>query len=79
MDSATAVAEDVASRLAAAGLLEADGAAGSPRFFVSDNPERFREVGARFLGEDVSTVSLVSPEEFFAAPHAAPAGAEGAS
>ena len=69
----------MASRLAAAGLLEAPGTAGASRFFVSDNPERFREVGARFLGEDVSTVLLVSPEEFFAAPHAAPASAEGAS
>jgi len=64
IDSAEAVAERVADRLAADGLLadEASGR-GAVRFFVSDNPDRFREVGGRFLGEPVEPVTLVPPEE----------------
>ncbi|HUU90666.1 MAG TPA: glutamate racemase [Phycisphaerae bacterium] len=78
VDSAEAVAREVASRLAAQGAAEADGP-GEDRFFVSDNPERFREVGARFLGEPVKAVSQVTPEEFFAESHVTAAGAEDVS
>ncbi len=78
VDSAAAVAEEVASQLASANLLDAGGT-GAVRFFVSDNPERFRRVGGRFLGERVDTVALVSPEEFFADSRVAPAPAEDAS
>jgi len=65
VDSAEAVAEEVAAALAEAGLLAPRGP-GALRFFVSDNPERCREVGCRFLGEAIDAVSLVSPESFFA-------------
>ena len=78
VDSAEAVAREVAARLAAQGLAEADGP-GDVRFFVSDNPERFRDVGERFLGQAIPSVSQVAPEDFFAASHAAPAGAEDVS
>jgi len=78
VDSAEAVAREVAARLAAQGLAEADGP-GDVRFFVSDNPERFRDVGERFLGQAIPLVSQVAPEDFFAASHAAPAGAEDVS
>jgi len=75
VDSAEAVAEEVAHRLAgrpskASGssdnLLAPSGPA-EARFFVSDNPERFQAVGRRFLGQTIAAVSLVSPDEFFPA------------
>ena len=78
VDSAEAVALEVASRLAADGAAETHGP-GEVRFIVSDNPERFRQVGARFLGEPVGSVSEVTPEDFYAGSHATPAGAEEAS
>ncbi len=77
VDSAEAVAHEVASRLAAEGATETGGP-GEVRFFVSDNPQRFRDVGARFLGEPIGSVSLVAPEDFFAASAVTPAGAEDA-
>jgi glutamate racemase len=64
VDSAEAVADEVAAQLASLGLLAPDGLGGI-RFFVSDNPDRFRAVGANFLGEPVDDVTLVAPEEFF--------------
>jgi glutamate racemase len=82
-DSAEAVAEDVAARLESEGLREADSpevvrggsphpppSRGSLRFYVSDNPERFRRIGCRFLGEEIGEVGLVTPEDFFAGPPA---------
>jgi glutamate racemase len=65
VDSADAVAEEVARQLAQAGLLAPQGP-GTMEFFVSDNPARFREVGRRFLGEPIDPVSPVPPETFFA-------------
>jgi len=77
VDSAEAVAEEVARRLAAAGLQAEGGPGDAPakpgyaraepgtvRWFVSDNPSRFRTVGQRFLGEPIEAVTLVSPEVF---------------
>jgi len=75
VDSAEAVADEVAAELGAARLLAPDGA-GPLRCFVSDHPDRFREVGRRFLGEPLPSVTLVTPEEFFAEPKV-PARAEG--
>jgi len=72
VDSAEAVAEEVARLLAGRNLLAEAGPAGM-RFFVSDNPERFQAIGRRFLGEAVAEVSLVSPDEFFAAAPTLPA------
>lgn len=68
VDSAESVAAEVAQRLAADGLLAAAGSPGRMRFFVSDNPLRFREVGRGFLGEDIESVALVPPEGFLGAP-----------
>lgn len=69
VDSADAVADEVAGLLADEHLLAAAGGGpGALRFYVSDNPERFAQVGRRFLGEEIGEVSYVSPEEFFAAP-----------
>jgi glutamate racemase len=66
VDSAEAVAEQVARRLEADGLL-APGGEGRMQFFVSDHPDRFREVGGRFLGEAAEPVTLVPPEDVAAA------------
>jgi glutamate racemase len=76
VDSAEAVAEEVARRLACRNLLEPAGR-GDMRFFVSDNAERFRGVGRRFLGEEIDSVSLVTPEAFFGGGRMAPAQVEG--
>jgi len=78
VDSAEVVADEVAAELKAAGLLAPDGT-GALRCFVSDHPDRFRAVGRRFLGEPLTSVTLVTPEAFFADPKAAPAGAEAES
>jgi glutamate racemase len=67
VDSAEAVAEEVAYLLTTYGLLEPSGRGGM-RLFVSDNPERFQAVGRRFLGEDIPPVTHVSPEDFFGGP-----------
>jgi glutamate racemase len=67
VDSAAAVAEEVAYLLTNYRLLESAGE-GRMDFFVSDNADRFREVGRRFLGEDIASVTQVSPEDFFRNP-----------
>ena len=78
VDSAEAVAAEVALLLEAERLLAA-AATGTMRFFVSDNPDRFRKVGCRFLGEEIGAVTLVPPEDFFPGPAVArPGRAEGA-
>jgi glutamate racemase len=64
VDSAESVAEEVGRRLEADGLLAGPGG-GAIRCFVSDNPDRFRAVGERFLGEPIEAVTLVAPEDFF--------------
>ncbi|MFO8013338.1 MAG: glutamate racemase [Phycisphaerae bacterium] len=68
VDSAEAVAEGVADRLRADGCLAEGDAAGGWRFFVSDNPDRFREVGGRFLGQPAEPVTLVPAEALSAVP-----------
>jgi len=70
VDSAEAVAEQVAGLLRADGGLADGRADGGWRFFVSDNPDRFREVGGRFLGAPAEPVTLV-PAETLSAPPAA--------
>jgi glutamate racemase len=70
VDSAEAVAAEVARRLETERLQAAPGR-GEMRFFVSDNPDRFRQIGCRFLGEEIAAVTLVSPEDFFSGPNVA--------
>jgi glutamate racemase len=59
IDSAEAIAADVERLLTEKRLLSTDG--GSPRheFFVSDLPHRFREIGERFFGEPLHSVTKV--------------------
>jgi glutamate racemase len=72
VDSADAVAEEVVYLLTSYRRLEPAGD-GRMEFFVSDNTERFRQVGRRCLGEDIGQVTLVPPEDFFANPKTLPA------
>jgi glutamate racemase len=58
VDSAEETAGAVARELTTRGLLAQNGA-GSHRFAVSDDEPRFRKVGARFLGERLTTVEVV--------------------
>ena len=58
VDSAEPVADEVAERLRALGRDPARGA-GEWHFFVTDNWERFGEVGGRFLGRPIDRLELV--------------------
>jgi glutamate racemase len=70
VDSAEAVADQVAATLAAEGRA-ASGSRGNVQCYVSDNPERFRTIGERFMGAPLRDVTLVEPEDFFAAEESA--------
>ncbi len=64
VDSGEETAAAVRARLVDERLLNATGRAGSLRCFVSDNVERFRRVGSRFLREPIADVALVSAEQY---------------
>lgn len=72
VDSADEVARRVATLLDERSLTSSEGRGGL-RCFVSDNPDRFRSVGQRFLGTPLRDVTLVEPEEFFATKETATA------
>lgn len=68
VDSADATARQIKTMLAAEGNLSGRSTGGRLRCYVSDNPQRFREVGARFLGSaygGIRDVAWVTPEQFF--------------
>lgn len=54
VDSAEATADAVQSLLTASGQLAAASGSAEHAFFTTDAPERFVEVGARFLGQAIS-------------------------
>lgn len=62
IDSADEVAEAVAQELAARDLLARGPGAPVHRFAVSDDPERFRSVGGRFLGDRLGVAEMVALE-----------------
>jgi glutamate racemase len=64
VDSAEATARAACDLLTRDGLLCRSGG-GTLRCYVSDNPQRFREVGGRFLGRAIRDVTWVTPEQFF--------------
>ncbi|MFQ5411591.1 MAG: glutamate racemase [Phycisphaerae bacterium] len=66
VDSGEQTARAVVSRLESDGLLAPRDAPGQLNFYVSDNPQRFRELGQRFLDRPVVDVTWISPEQFFA-------------
>jgi glutamate racemase len=59
VDSAEATAEVVADLLAQRGLLAPAGRTPDHHFFVTDVPERFVEVGERFLGRRIPSAEQV--------------------
>lgn len=65
IDSAERCAEDVARRLAAAGLIRKDSGGGELRCFVSDNTPRFKRLAAQFLGMRIEPPTLVTPEALY--------------
>ena len=60
IDSAEETAAEVVRRLAAGGLAASDAQRVTHEFVVSDDEPHFRNVGARFLGEKVQQVEVVS-------------------
>lgn len=68
IDSAEEVAHDVQAMLLQLRIAAPETAAGAIRCYVSDNPERFRRTGERFMGgRTLRDVTMVEPEEFFPA------------
>jgi len=59
VDSAEPVADEIDQHLRTLGRIP-DHGQGSRRFFVTDSWERFREVGARFLGHSIERLEQVS-------------------
>ncbi|HCF59032.1 MAG TPA: glutamate racemase [Myxococcales bacterium] len=59
VDSAEATAEAAEGLLRDGGLLACAGAIAEHRYFVTDLPERFAEVGARFLERPIERAELV--------------------
>ncbi len=66
VDSGEQTAKAVVERLRAGGKLSDRAEAGSLVSYVSDYPQRFRELGQRFLDHSVVDVTWVSPEQFYA-------------
>ncbi len=60
VDSAEATAGALADRLAELDLLAGGSARGEARYVVTDDAERFRELGARFLDEPVADLARVT-------------------
>ncbi|MGQ9649338.1 MAG: glutamate racemase [Phycisphaerae bacterium] len=65
VDSAGATALAARDLLVRKGAMSNSSAPGRLRCYVSDNPQRFREVGGRFLNKPIRDVTLVTPEQFF--------------
>jgi glutamate racemase len=63
VDSGEQMANMVVERLRSRGALCEDGGGGGLTCYVSDNPQRFRELGQRFLDHAVVDVTWVSHEQ----------------
>ncbi|MFO0972194.1 MAG: glutamate racemase [Phycisphaerae bacterium] len=72
VDSAEQTAAEVAAELARRGALSGRPAPGKLSCYVSDNPQRFREVGQRFLGHPIVDVTWVSLDELVGAASSVP-------
>ncbi|MCP4250142.1 MAG: glutamate racemase, partial [bacterium] len=67
IDSADATARYVEELLAAGRSLSEDRDPGRLLCYVSDNPQQFQFLGSRMLGEPITDVARVCPEEFASA------------
>ena len=65
VDSADATARAARDLLIREDALSSSTAGSRLHCYVSDNPQRFREVGGRFLGRPIRDVTWVTPEQFF--------------
>lgn len=68
VDSGEQTARSVVERLENCDILASRDRPGNLVCYVSDNPQRFRELGQRFLAHPIVDVTWVSPEQFDAAP-----------
>lgn len=66
LDSGEQTAKCVVQDLKTSDLLTTRERPGRLHCYVSDNPQRFRELGQRFLEQPVVDVTWISPEQFFA-------------
>lgn len=62
IDSAIETAAEVRRVLAGLSLLRKQAGPADHRFFVTDGPEKFRQVGERFLGRTIGQISTIHPE-----------------
>jgi len=63
IDSATETAREVREELEREGMLRAGGGEPEREFYVTDDPEKFRSVGERFLGQGIENIKRVELEE----------------
>jgi glutamate racemase len=64
VDTAEATVRLVREDLSARGLIRVEGSGdGDCRFFLSDIPLRFREIGGRFLGEEIENLTWVEQSD----------------
>ncbi|MBN2445454.1 MAG: glutamate racemase [Phycisphaerae bacterium] len=68
VDSGEQTARVVSATLAELGCLSTGAPAGTMRCYVSDNPQRFQQVGSRFLGHTIEHVEYVPPERYITTP-----------
>jgi glutamate racemase len=64
IDSSKAVAIEVKKLLESKGLLTPTGQANSHRYFVSDDPEKFKKMARLFLGEENISVEEIDINEY---------------
>jgi glutamate racemase len=76
VDSADATARRAREMLVTQRALSAASGRGRLRCYVSDNPQRFREIGGRFLGHPIRDVTWVTPEQFFSEEFLSAGGGE---
>lgn len=62
IDSARETAREVQSILQAASALAPEGAEGTHEYYVTDDPEKFRLVGERFLGRAITAIHKIHLE-----------------
>jgi glutamate racemase len=59
IDSAVETAKEARRVLGSGGILRSGGKKGTRSFFVTDSPDRFRDVGEMFLGETIQDINLI--------------------